>query len=115
MMSEMASKADWQDFKKRAGKAICFVRMTDSFMSGWGRAEGRRNVLYIAVKDSADAYRLISWIHWNRKEMKRVDWGYLRDEPPKVIYDKSALVQGCIYQEWLKAAGCSLIVGASYD
>ena len=103
---EMACKADWNEFRVRSVNARCYVRMTDSFMSGWGCAEGKRNVLYVAVMDEADAYRLISWIRWNRPEMKRLDWGYLRDEPPRCIYDRSALVQGCVYRCWLREAGC---------
>ena len=109
VQNEICSKADWDDFRKRAGKARCFVRMTDSFMSGWGHAEGMQNVLYVAVMDSEDAYKLISWIHWERKEMKYVNWGYLRDKPPACIYDSNKLVQGCIYENWLKEARCKPI------
>lgn len=108
--NQISCKSDWMEFKKRSG-AECYVRMTDSFMSGWGRAENMRNILYVAVKDLQDAYKLISWIHWKRPEMKRVDYGYFRDQPPKVIYDSTALVQGCVYNTWLKSAGCKELEG----
>lgn len=113
-MNEMCSKVDWQDFQRRAGKAKCYVRMTDSLMSGWGHAENMRNVLYVAVMDMEDVMKLMSWIHRNRPEMKRVDYGFFswhKDKPPKVVYDRTALVQGCIYNCWLREAGCKEIEG----
>ena len=105
----MQCKADWDAFRKRAGKAQCYVRMTDTFFSGWGLAEGKRNILYLAVMDSDDAMKLAGWIRNHRKEMKRVDWGYFGDKPPRCVYDSTALVQGRIFGFWLEAAGCSLI------
>ena len=105
----MTCKADWDAFRKRAGKAECYVRMTDMFFSGWGHARGKRNILYLAVMDPDDARILTSWIRRNRKEMKRVDWGYFGDKPPKCVYDSTALVQGRIFRYWLDAAGCKLI------
>lgn len=110
----MESKADWQAFKERAKGAKCYVRMTDSFMSGWGHAENKRNILYVAVMDMEDVMKLMSWIHHNRPEMKRVDYGFFswhKDKPPKVIYDRTALVQGCIYNGWLREARCKPIEG----
>ena len=110
----MESKADWQAFKERAKGAKCYVRMTDSFMSGWGLADGERNILYVAVMDMEDVMKLMSWIHHKRPEMKRVDYGFFswhKDKPPKVVYDRTALVQGCIYNCWLREAGCKPIEG----
>lgn len=111
---EISCKADWLDFRRRASNARCYVRMTDSFMSGWGHAENKRNILYVAVMDMADVMRLMSWIHYKRPEMKRVDYGFFswhENKPPKVIYDRTALVQGCIYNCWLREAGCKEIEG----
>ena len=110
----MESKADWQAFKERAKGAKCYVRMNDSFMSGWGLADGERNILYVAVMDMEDVMKLMSWIHRNRPEMKRVDYGFFswhKDKPPKAVYDRTALVQGCIYNCWLREAGCKPIEG----
>lgn len=108
---EMCCKADWLDFRRRSGNAKCYVRMIDSLMSGWGQARDKRNVLYVPVVDLQDAYKLRSWIWWKRPEMKRVDYGYFSDKPPASIYDRSALVQGCVYGCWLKEAGCKPIEG----
>ena len=58
----MESKADWQAFKERAKGAKCYVRMTDSFMSGWGHAENKRNVLYVAVMDMEDVMEVTSYM-----------------------------------------------------
>ena len=64
--------------------------------------------------DMEDVMKLMSWIHHNRPEMKRVDYGFFswhKDKPPKVVYDRTALVQGCIYNCWLREAGCKEIEG----
>lgn len=106
---EMVCKADWDAFRKRAGGARCYVRMTDSFMSGWGQAEGKRNILFIPVMDLQDAYKLISWIRWKRPEMKWVDYSYFGNRMPNCIYDPRTLVQGVVYENWLEEAGCKAI------
>lgn len=52
-------------------KANFYVRMTDSFMSGWGLAENKTNVLVIACDTAAQAFQIF-YAAKDRPEMKRV-------------------------------------------
>lgn len=48
-----------------------FVRMTDSFMSGWGGAQGKKNV-YVVECDTIEQAEQIEAAALRRGEMKRV-------------------------------------------
>lgn len=48
-----------------------YVRMTDKFMSGWGKAEGKTNVLVIECENWTQAIA-ISAAAKERREMRRV-------------------------------------------
>lgn len=50
-----------------------YVSMTDKFMSGWGRADGLRNVLLLECRDYDEARALEQWVKNNRAEMRRVN------------------------------------------
>ena len=48
-----------------------FVRMTDKFLSGWGQAEGKTNVL-VVVCDSQDQANQIEFAARGRSEMEKI-------------------------------------------
>ena len=48
-----------------------FVRMTDSFLSGWGNASGKKNVYVVECETEEQANKIISAAE-KRSEMKRV-------------------------------------------
>ena len=48
-----------------------YVGMTDTFMSGWGEAEGRTNRYVVACETREQAHQIEKAAH-NRDEMKRV-------------------------------------------
>jgi hypothetical protein len=48
-----------------------YVRMTDKFMSGWGKAEGKVNV-FVVICDDMEQAETIERNANARKEMKRV-------------------------------------------
>lgn len=48
-----------------------YVRMTDKFMSGWGRAEGKINVLVVECDTWEQAAAIEKAAH-ERREMRRV-------------------------------------------
>ena len=48
-----------------------YVRMTDTFMSGWGRAEGKTNVLVIEC-DTWEQALAIRQAARDRREMRRI-------------------------------------------
>ena len=52
-------------------KAKYYVRMTDSFMSGWGMSAGKTNVLVIEC-DTLEQAELVEYAGRQRPEMKRV-------------------------------------------
>jgi hypothetical protein len=49
-----------------------YVRMTDKVMSGWGRAEGKTNVLVIECDTWAQAVAIEKAAH-DRREMRRIE------------------------------------------
>jgi hypothetical protein len=49
-----------------------FVRMTDKFLSGWGAAQGKRNVLVIACDTWNQADAIARAAH-DRSDMQRID------------------------------------------
>ena len=49
-----------------------YVCMTDSFMSGWGLAQGKTNRLAIIVGTYDQACKMFDWVKGERSEMKRV-------------------------------------------
>ena len=56
---------------QRTDKKI-YVCMTDSFMSGWGRAKGLRNRLAIEVNGFEEADKLLDYVQRERGEMQYV-------------------------------------------
>ena len=60
-----------------------YVTMTDSFMSGWGRAEGRINKFVVAC-DSFSQAEIIAMKARQRSEMK-----YVRISTRKPCYDST--------------------------
>lgn len=104
---EMHSTKDWKQFLEDNDNPTIYVRMTDSFFSGWGEAEGKTNVLILPASDMTMAYALIDWIRRNRDEMKRIDYGYT-SRMPHSVYDRSKLVQYGTYEDysvWYERAG----------
>ena len=63
-----------------------YVRMTDKFMSGWGEARGKTNVLVIACETQAQAEAVEKAAH-ARPEMKRV----------QICLDKPKARDGVLY------------------
>lgn len=49
-----------------------YVLCNDSFMSGWGNAKGKTNVLCFEFDNFSDAEKMQIWIKNNRSEMKHV-------------------------------------------
>jgi hypothetical protein len=52
-------------------EAKYWVRMTDKFMSGWGKAEGKTNVLVIECDNEQQVEQIMQAAR-TRSEMKRV-------------------------------------------
>jgi len=48
-----------------------YVRMTDSFMSNWGQALGKKNVLVVECETEEQANKILSAAH-KRPEMKYI-------------------------------------------
>lgn len=63
-----------------------YVRMTDKFMSGWGVAEGKTNVVVVQCDDYSQAAKVASHA-LQRSEMKRV----------KILSRKPAARPGVLY------------------
>jgi hypothetical protein len=70
-----------------------WVSMTDKFMSGWGRAEGRTNKLVIEC-DSYEEAEIVAQNARNRSEMKFVNIcaskpRYSKTQVTYILHDKS--------------------------
>ena len=50
---------------------MLYVKMEDDFLSGWGRAEGKRSVFCVRCKSSAEARQVMKAAH-RRPEMKNI-------------------------------------------
>lgn len=114
-MNIVTNKPEWDRLVKAFGNPRYYVKMKDTFLSGWGHAEGKSNILIVPVWDLQDAYKLVSWVQWERKEMKYVDWNFIRKSPPKCIYDKTKLVQFSLMTEWYKRADIKVPEGIKED
>ena len=89
---------------KKENKAIptrkYYIVMTDSFMSGWGKAEGKTNKLVIGTDD----YKLAQLIEHNAKERKEMKYVSIRTTKPNyksnivVSYKDASELSG----PWLK-------------
>ena len=104
-MNIVTNKPEWDRLVKAFGNPRYYVKMKDTFFSGWGMAEGKSNILIVPVWDMQDAMKLMAWVRWKRKEMKYVVWNFIRESPPRYIYDKTKLVQFKIMPEWYRKAG----------
>ena len=104
-IGEISNAYEWKEKMEEFKNPRCYVRMRDSFLSGWGEAEGKKNILFVPVRNSRDADNLKYWILSHRREMKNVDWGYFGNKPPQTIYKKDCLVQFLDMPLWKKEAG----------
>ena len=95
---------EWRAALKECGNPTCYVKMKDTFFSGWGPAEGKDNILIVPCNSYDEAEKLESWIKRNRPEMRYVNWNIIRKNPPSDIYSKRFLVQVRDMPCWKKEA-----------
>lgn len=62
-----------------------YVTMTDKFMSGWGRAEGKTNKFVIGT-DSYDQALILQQLALKRREMKYVNIASTKPKYPSSRY-----------------------------
>lgn len=76
-----------------------YITCIDTFMSGWGRAEGKSNKIIFVCKNKDQAYAVESNCEY-RDEIKYVRW--IEHKPAISPNQYTQLITDEIYQNWYK-------------